>query len=239
MYNQNTYSVEIFVKRISSIVDDIAKKKRLEMVACCLKPSDEFNLDLNQVTSILDVGTTADERFASSNIILNSLARPGVKITTFSDQKIDKDQFPEFSIVEMLNGDITNCPPFQDNYDLVIASALLEHVGDFNQKRRAVQNLIAASSKYILVTIPNRWHPIEFHSRIPLVHWLPNSWWRNFYSLIGMKQLSDPSSLDFISPKSILEFAKEFDSEIHAKIMSVRLLGFKSNYVILFEKNHG
>jgi hypothetical protein len=32
--------------------------------------------------------------------------------------------------------------------------------------------------KGFCLTTPNRWFPVEFHTQLPLLHWLPKAWFR-------------------------------------------------------------
>ncbi len=197
--------------------------------------SKDTYLKIEEVFSILDVGTTADEYFDSSNIVLKELATIDNQITVFSDQIIPSSQFHNLMINESIVGDIAN-HKFKVKYDLVIASAVLEHVGDESRQRDSIENILSASERFILITVPNRWHPIEFHSRIPLIHWLPNFAWRKCYKLCGFKELAKPENLNFISPKQIVEFAGEFYPDITHRTLSIKLFGIKSNHVVIFEK---
>jgi SAM-dependent methyltransferase len=63
--------------------------------------------------------------------------------------------------------------PFEDGaFDVVFSNAVIEHVGGREQQRRFVaESLRVARSAF--VTTPNRWFPIEVHTRLPLVQWLP------------------------------------------------------------------
>lgn len=63
--------------------------------------------------------------------------------------------------------------PFADRtFDIVWANAVLEHVGDADAQVRFLQELFRVGQTVFLST-PNRFFPIEVHTRFPLVHWLP------------------------------------------------------------------
>jgi hypothetical protein len=49
---------------------------------------------------------------------------------------------------------------------------VIEHVGDREQQRRFVEELCRVASR-VFVSTPNRWFPVETHTLVPLVHWLP------------------------------------------------------------------
>ena len=36
-----------------------------------------------------------------------------------------------------------------------------------------VKNIINLTKKIFFITTPNRFYPIEFHTKLPLIHWLP------------------------------------------------------------------
>ena len=65
--------------------------------------------------------------------------------------------------------------PFEDGeFDIVFSNAVVEHVGDRSRQRALVSEAIRVGRK-VFVTTPNRWFPVEVHTRLPLVHWLPDS----------------------------------------------------------------
>ena len=37
----------------------------------------------------------------------------------------------------------------------------------------------------MLITTPNRWFPVEVHTRLPLVHWLPDAASHPVYRAVG------------------------------------------------------
>ncbi len=65
--------------------------------------------------------------------------------------------------------------PFEDGeFDIVFSNAVVEHVGDRSRQRALVSEAIRVG-RQVFVTTPNRWFPVEVHTRLPLVHWLPDS----------------------------------------------------------------
>ena len=64
--------------------------------------------------------------------------------------------------------------PFRDGeFDLYFSNAVIEHVGDRERQRRLVEEAVRVARR-AFVTTPNRWFPVEVHTRLPLVHWLPD-----------------------------------------------------------------
>lgn len=63
--------------------------------------------------------------------------------------------------------------PFRDSsFDICWANAVLEHVGDHDRQLHLLSE-IRRVARAAFVTTPNRYFPIEVHTKTPLVHYLP------------------------------------------------------------------
>jgi SAM-dependent methyltransferase len=63
--------------------------------------------------------------------------------------------------------------PFEDGaFDVVFSNAVIEHVGGRERQAEFVGEALRVAAR-AFVTTPNRWFPLELHTRLPLVHWLP------------------------------------------------------------------
>jgi len=66
--------------------------------------------------------------------------------------------------------------PFaNDEYDIVVANAVIEHVGDETDQRRFVAEHSRVGKSWVITT-PNRWFPVEAHTSTILRHW--STHWR-------------------------------------------------------------
>jgi SAM-dependent methyltransferase len=75
--------------------------------------------------------------------------------------------------------------PFPDQaFDLVFSNAVIEHVGGRERQQAFVREALRVGRRVFIAT-PNRWFPIEVHTRLPLVHWLPESAAHRAYRLCG------------------------------------------------------
>ena len=73
--------------------------------------------------------------------------------------------------------------PFEDGeFDIAFSNAVIEHVGGPAEQRRFVDEALRVSRR-AFVTTPNRWFPVEVHTRLPLVHWLPDAVSHRAYDL--------------------------------------------------------
>jgi len=73
--------------------------------------------------------------------------------------------------------------PFEDGaFDVVFSNAVIEHVGGREEQRQFVAEALRVGRR-AFVTTPNRWFPVEVHTRLPLVHWLPDAASHRAYDL--------------------------------------------------------
>ncbi len=93
------------------------------------------------------------------------------RITAVSTQYLDRFQeaFPDVRCVRADGRDL----PFVDGeFDIAFSNAVVEHVGGRDEQRAFVHELCRVARR-VFVTTPNRWFPVEVHTLLPLVHWLP------------------------------------------------------------------
>jgi hypothetical protein len=83
--------------------------------------------------------------------------------------------------------------PFEDDYvDCALANAIIEHVGDETQQVRFVAEQTRVARTWVITT-PNRWFPVESHTSVLFLHWLPG--WREkrdeFTRLLSRREFKD------------------------------------------------
>ena len=145
----------------------------------------------------MDVGSTEDDSNESSNYLIKNLGN-FKEIKSISDQSINLDFFNKSlkkSITSKFNKD--EIQEFQS--DLVISNATIEHVGNFQNQIIMCKNIINLSRKYFIIITPNRYHPLEFHTKIPLIHWLPKKIHRMILKFIGLNFFADENNLNLLS----------------------------------------
>jgi len=217
----------------SVLMNSISYAKRKEMFSLLQKLANFENLQ-----QVLDVGATADKLHPESNFFEQFYPYKEL-ITALSDQeaKFLEIQYPGLKFVQ---GNALNMP-FEDNsFDLVFSSAVLEHIGSFENQCKLFNECLRVSKKYVFLTTPNRFYPIEFHTYLPLIHWLPKKIHRRILNLIGQKELALEENLNLLSKKDIktmLDYCSE-NSNFNAQILKVRLFGAISNWVLFAQKLH-
>ena len=234
-YNAETYAKKMKIPYLDRLIDSVVVKKRQQMWnMVTTRSSKHTHIDLYKIGNCLDVGTTSDSHYESSNFFLKLIPK-NVEITSLSDQAIHLNRRDgEQLLARYIKGDIVQVKDFSETFNLVICSATLEHVGALSNQVSALENLIKLSESQIFITVPNRWHPIEFHSRVPLLHWLPNKIWRKIFAFIpAISSLSLEDNLNFISMRQMKRELKKNKRVNEVCIRKVKLLGFTSNFAII------
>jgi SAM-dependent methyltransferase len=91
-----------------------------------------------------------------------------------------RESYPD---VHYVRGDALELPFEDRSFDVVFSNAVIEHVGGADEQRRFVAEALRVAPR-AFVTTPNRWFPIEVHTRLPLVHWLPDTISHRAYDLV-------------------------------------------------------
>jgi 2-polyprenyl-3-methyl-5-hydroxy-6-metoxy-1,4-benzoquinol methylase len=215
----------IYATAHPKFIDRVVIKKRKEMVDIINNHLENYSL-----SSVLDIGTTNDLENESSNYLVKNIKN--IKIfKSLSNQKIDSKFFQKTlnkSITEELNDhDISTF-----SSDVVISNATIEHVGNVKNQLKKISNTIKLSKKIFIITTPNRYHPIDFHTKIPLIHWFPKKIHRKILSLLGLNFFAKEENLNLLS-KNNLEFLLSHFKNIEYKIHHIKLMNFKSNFIII------
>jgi SAM-dependent methyltransferase len=89
-----------------------------------------------------------------------------------------------YPAIRYVQGDACDLP-FEDGaFDIVFSNAVIEHVGGRERQRRFVSEAVRVGRR-AFITTPNRRFPIEVHTRLPLVHWLPDPAAHRVYRRVG------------------------------------------------------
>ena len=216
-----------YLQSHNSFFDEIIQKKRVNMLILIK----EF-LKNKDIEDILDVGTTEDKKNISSNFIIKNLGNYK-KYKSISDQYIDSNFFSA-KLNKSITGDFSISEIEGYKSDLVISNATIEHVGNFENQIKMCENILKLSKKYFIIITPNRYHPIEFHTKLPLLHWLPKKIHRNILSILGMNFLSKEENLNLLCNNDLLSIMKKLNHS-NFEVKKINFLFFKSN-LLLFGK---
>ena len=103
-----------------------------------------------------------------------------------------------YPTIRYVQGDACALPFADGEFDIVFSNAVIEHVGGRERQRQLVAEALRVGRR-AFITTPNRRFPIEVHTRLPLVHWLPDGVAHPFYSAAGK---SFATEIHLLSKKS-------------------------------------
>ena len=108
--------------------------------------------------------------------------------------------------------------PFEDGaFDIVFSNAVIEHVGGRDRQRQLVSEAIRVGRR-VFITTPNRRFPVEVHTRLPLVHWLPDALSHRVYDLTGREIGAE---VDLLTRRS---FAQLFPGRVRVVSLGLTLV---------------
>jgi ubiquinone/menaquinone biosynthesis C-methylase UbiE len=189
-----------------------SRRRKLRLLLDELQPGPE--------TTVLDVGADAlgfGEGDACGTLnFLEELYPWPHRITALGIH--DGEQFRKrFPTVEYVQGDARALPFADGSFDIVFSNAVIEHVGGREEQRAVVSEALRVGRKVFLTT-PNRSFPVEVHTRLPLIHWLPARVAHRLYRRLGK---ADAVELHLLSPRS---FAALFPGRVRIVNLGLTLV---------------
>lgn len=163
-------------------------------------------------TKILDVGFTDDDPYPGINFLeRNYPYRQNITALGIEDAPKFKKNFPEVKVV-LYEGEYF---PFADNeFDIAWSNAVIEHVGNYEKQILFLSELIR-TSKSVFITTPNRWFPIEVHTRLPFLHYLPKKYFDSVLRVIG-KTWASGDYMNLLSINDVKKMLNELDIKNYA-----------------------
>ena len=225
MKNARTVSAQYSVAEAGSMADRIAARMRREMYAHFLAAA-----GVRPEDRILDVGVTSDDKLEASNY-LEAWYPHKAQITAcgIDDGAVYLER--RYPGLRYMKADGKSLPFPDGEFDVVHSSAVIEHVGSRSNQDRFVSELMRVAKRAVFITTPNRWFPVEFHSILPLVHWLPALRFRAFLKMIGHAELAKEENLNLLCRRDLQEICQGL--HVHDfRIEGVRLFGWTSNLLL-------
>jgi glycosyltransferase involved in cell wall biosynthesis len=184
------------------------------------------NFEINKDTKIIDVGFAGKEYNVMENYLEKAYPYPenitAIGIDT-PEVKYDKIKYVKYD---------GSALPFSDQcFDLAWSNATWEHVGAREKQVRFVKE-IKRVAKNAFLTTPNKYFPIEIHTRIPFLHWLPKKIFDWILRAVG-KDWATGDYLNLLSEKDIKDIMAEAGIKKY-KIIKNKLFFFTIDFVVIF-----
>jgi SAM-dependent methyltransferase len=194
--------------RLASRVSLASRERKLQLFLEAMRPQPE--------TTVVDVGATnAPFSCSSPENFFEALYPWPAQITAVGNTELDRFA-AAFPGVRVVRADGRTLPFADGEFDLAFSNAVVEHVaGGRDGQRRFVHELCRVAGR-VFVTTPNRFFPLEVHTLLPLVHWLPEP--------VRTSVLRYEDVLDPLGPK---ELASLFPYEVRVvnRVMTLVAIG--------------
>jgi hypothetical protein len=109
----------------------------------------------------------------------------------------------EFPGLTYLEADLRTIPLPTGYFDYGICNAVVEHGGPRDQQRALVAE-VCRVSRCVLFTTPNKRFPVELHTFLPLIHWLPDASYRAMLRRLGQDYFADVENLNLLDAPTFL-----------------------------------
>jgi hypothetical protein len=223
-----TVNSQYNVARPDSFAVRIAAHQRRKMFSAFIRAS-----GITTNATVVDIGVTSDRSYSHSNY-LEAWYPHKSRITAvgLDDASFLEEQYAGLKYVRADGRDL----PFENgSFDYAHSSAVLEHVGNRAMQVRFLSEVWRVARKGIFVTTPNRWFPVEFHTMLPLVHWLPPPLFRKLLINTHREFFAAEENLNLLSPGSFADAARAAGLD-RFRIASVGLLGWPTNLLLMAAK---
>jgi len=207
------------VKHLLSHLSLKVRGDQLNILMSTLKPT--------QNTTVLDVGLSPNETLVDTNYFEKKYPYPN-KITAASIEDCSKlkKKYPKVKIIKIKPNQKL---PFKNNqFDLVVSWATLEHVGGYYHQAFFLKELSRVGKK-IFVTTPYRGCPYEPHTGLPFLQWLPLPVFRKICSLLDKEFWATSQNLNPLWAKDV---SCMVGSKVKIKVY--KTLGFLPSHLLIY-----
>jgi SAM-dependent methyltransferase len=179
--------------------------------------------------AVLDVGVT-DTDWRSSNFLEAMYPWPG-RITAVGLQPMPTFQalYPEVRFVVADGRDL----PFPDGaFEIGFSNAVIEHVGSREDQARLVAELLRTCRRVFIAT-PNAGFPVDPHTLLPFVHWLPRRPRDAVLRLTGNARWATEAALNPLTERA---FRALFPASAKVRFVRQRILGFTTVLIAIVDR---
>ena len=152
------------------------------------------------------------------------------RLTAIGQAAEDAHWYPEhFPGVTFLEADLREIPLPDDYFDAGICNAVVEHAGTREQQAALVRE-VCRVCRAVLFTTPNKSFPMELHTFLPFVHWLPDATFRAILDRLGFKSLARVENLNPLDRQSFLAL---FRPERENRVFTMGLGPLRTNLICI------
>lgn len=180
---------------------------------------------------MLDVGVADVEHSPFDNYLEKNCPHPE-RLTALAIQPLPrfKKRYPSVRAIVYNGGRF----PFDDNaFEVVHCNAVLEHVGDQHRQTEFIRELARVGKKFFLTT-PARCFPVEMHTNLPFVHYLPKAVSDRLLTMVG-KEWAAGEYMHLLTRRALVKVLRRAGIDRY-RIITSRLLGLPLHYYVVGTK---
>jgi 2-polyprenyl-3-methyl-5-hydroxy-6-metoxy-1,4-benzoquinol methylase len=178
-----------FARRLSAL----ARRRVYDLFLRTMQPS--------ATDRILDIGATDDAGLESNMLEQLYPHRKNITCVSLTNGKAILAAYPGVQHVQITLGQPLPFEP--DAFDIVYCNAVLEHVGSRERQKEFIADMCRVAPRRFLA-VPNRRFPVEHHTGLPFIHWLPPAQFRKLLRGGRYDVWSREENLNYISASEIL-----------------------------------
>jgi hypothetical protein len=84
-----------------------------------------------------------------------------------------------------------------------------------------IEEITRVAREAVFIAIPDRFCPVEVHSNIPFLHWLP--WWRLIFRELGKAYWASEENLCLFSKRAFIKLLQNASPDIRWEVKRQRL----------------
>jgi hypothetical protein len=109
-------------------------------------------------------------------------------------------------------------------------------VGSNQNQLLFIRECIRISKECVFIQTPNRFYPIDFHTILPFIHWLPKNIHRKILKIMGLNFYSLEKNLNLLSECDLKNLCKKLNIKKY-QIIRHKLFFMTSNLILIIKKN--
>lgn len=144
--------------------------------------------------TVLDVGVTPNEELVDSNFFESRFSHPeNLTAASVEDCRSLRTRYPKIKFEKIRPN--SPLPYKNDQFDVAVSWATLEHVGGYEKQQDFINELLRVGKK-VFITTPYRGALYEPHTGFIFLQWLPLKWFRKICELLNKKFWSIEDNLN-------------------------------------------
>ncbi|MEI6437349.1 MAG: methyltransferase domain-containing protein [Candidatus Omnitrophota bacterium] len=212
------------VWKLTRGITERSRKKKYDLFYTLIKP--------NPADTILDVGVNPHVGRSMNFLELWYPYLDKITAVTAHGEEMFVNFRKAFPEVKLVFGDGRRLDFKDDQFDIVFSNAVVEHVGNEEQQRQFIHELVRVGRR-AFITTPNYFFPVDAHTLLPFAHWLPERPRFFIYRKARREYWADINHLNLLTPSGFLSL---FPKGVNVRIVYQRLMGLPVSMIAVVTK---